>query len=225
MKAARLSQAPALIKSGAQPLYVTRAAAPELLAEAGPEARLAGQGQNLVAVRFEPPTGIPATARPADVSFGDSLRLAGTELREEAVPGQAPGGIGRLVRRWLTNAPDAASPAPRRRLRLSLFWQAKDRLESDWSVSVRPTLAGEFIPAGTGIVQVDAAHPVLGLYPMSRWRPAKWCGTTTSIPLPAGQEYDGLKVIVYRQVNGGFENLGTADIPVRAILESQAIDE
>jgi len=212
--AARLSEAPALIKRRAQPLYFTREVAPLVLGEAGPDAELSGQGQNLIALHFVPSSDIPASAQKLSVPFGNSLRLVGYEVHERPVAAGQSNGLGDKVKKLFTHAQSDTAAGPLQQFQLSLFWQAKDRMDRDWSVSVRPTQAGEFLPSGTDIVQMDVTHPILGLYPMSRWTPGEVVRDDYVIALPADQKYDGVKVIVYRPAEGGFENLGVTDVSI-----------
>lgn len=191
VRAARLSEADGLLREGREPLYTTRVIAPLLETSSG-LLHLEGNGEELVRLRREAIRDLPAEAREVDLRFGADLRLAGIEARPRGEPANGTG----LPEVWI-----------------SLFWQAEWQLSDDWSVSVRPTMGGQLIPAeGGGIVQKDAAHPVAGLYPTSRWTPGEIVRDDYVIPLAPDQRYDGAQIVVYRADGGGFQNLGTAQI-------------
>ncbi|MCB0232007.1 MAG: hypothetical protein KDH90_23265, partial [Anaerolineae bacterium] len=87
----------------------------------------------------------------------------------------------------------------------------------DWSVSVRP-LAGDtpIDSPGGGIVQVDAANPVHGTYPTSRWSTGEIVADDYWLALPPGVVADGVEVVVYRQgSDGAFDNLAVVRLARR----------
>lgn len=83
-------------------------------------------------------------------------------------------------------------------------------MESDYSISIRPTRGGELILVGGELLQEDHAHPVWGWYPTSRWLPGEV--VRDDYLIPDSPAHDGLMVIVYWRINGGFENLGVASL-------------
>lgn len=177
-----------LLASGQRPVYASGNALPIVWSEVSPDARLSSAGATLIAVRPQPVTSLPPGVEPLDRPVGDGLRLAGYEAR------LAPGTL----------------------LHLRLFWQGGDSVGHDWSVSLRPTQAGQLIalPQG-GIVQADLPHPVHGMYPMTSWLPGEIVADDYFVALPAGQSADGVQVVVYRPVEGGFDNLAVFDLPLR----------
>ncbi|MFQ6000391.1 MAG: protein O-mannosyl-transferase family [Anaerolineae bacterium] len=92
-------------------------------------------------------------------------------------------------------------------LHLALYWQAIEKMESDYSISVRPTRDGEPLFVGEELLQEDHVHPVWGLYPTSRWLPGEV--VRDDYLMPNQPAYDGLMVLVYLHTDEGFENLGT----------------
>lgn len=181
-------EAAALLASAARPLYVTRAAAPLLTAELGADLHLSSAGQTLIRLSRTPADALPADARRLDLPAGDGLTLLGID---------AP-------------SPLAGQPWPVR-----LYWQAQGQPQGDWSISLRPTLAGQPLTQADGeIVQQDAAHPVHGAYPTSRWQTGEVVADDYLLPLPAGAAPDGVQVVLYRRLaDGSFENLAVLQAP------------
>lgn len=95
---------------------------------------------------------------------------------------------------------------------LALYWQATGPIVHDWSVSVRPTRAGAFLFDDRGLIQFDHQHPVHGLYPTGGWVSGEVVRDDYALPLPSGLQADGIVVMVYRPVGGGFENLGQVEL-------------
>ena len=200
VRAARLSESRYLVETNISPLYVTRQVAPLVFQEIG-SAYLSGYGATLLELRPKPMWKLPESAHRLEVTVGDSLRLEGYqfEARESE-----------LV--LLRHRSERNEESPKRLFHLTLFWRAVTDMQADWSISVRPTLGGQHLAADDGIVQMDVGHPVLGLYPMSRWLPGEVVRDDYLISLRPDQEYDGAQVVVYRQVDGTFDNLGVVDI-------------
>jgi len=96
---------------------------------------------------------------------------------------------------------------------ITLYWQAISTVAHDWSVSVRPTRGGEFLSSEGSLIQFDNRHPVHGLYPTSGWAAGEVVRDDVPLVLPPGVQADGISIICYRTVAGGFENLGTVEIP------------
>jgi hypothetical protein len=189
VKAVDSAAARAALTAGQPPLYVTDAAVPLLWQEISADARLASAGAVLIRARRLPGTEIPPEIQPLREVMGDGLALAG--YAAQPVAGDAPD-------HW----------------RVRLVWRAQAAIAHDWSISVRPTWQGELasLPDG-GIVQQDLAHPVHGFYPTTRWTSGEVVVDDYVLALPAGPPPDGWQVVVYRQVNGGFENLAVLSLP------------
>jgi hypothetical protein len=167
-------------KAGEDDLYLTREAAGFVLPELRGEPTLWSAGLRLVAVRQGPSYEAPSMGERVDAALGEDLVLLGYD---------------RLL---------AA-----RGLHLALYWQAQGVLDADYAVSVRPTEAGELLFDGGQLVQEDHAHPVWGLYPMSRWVQGEVVRDDYLVEVPPGLSYDGASVVVYRATDGGFEDLGS----------------
>ena len=177
-------QARQILAGASRPLFVTRDAVLILREEVSAVAPLSSAGEQLIAVLPAPQTELPASATAAAQMLGDGLSLAGYELQP------AGDGDGLLVR---------------------LYWRAQGAIAHDWSVSVRPVAGDSAIdlPSG-GILQVDAANPVHGAYPTSRWSAGEMVADDYLLVLPDGVQADGVEVVVYRQVGeDAYENLGT----------------
>jgi hypothetical protein len=181
--------ASALLESGSRPLYVTRSAIPIVIQEVNPDVHLSSAGGTLVAVSQEPQTSPPPGIATVEREVGAGLALAGYHIQP---------------------LPTAAENA----WRVRLVWRAIGPIANDWSVSVRPTRAGQLIaqPDGAAVL-TDQVHPVHGYYPTSRWAPGEVVVDDYAVALPAGLVPDGLQVVVYRPADGGFENLGVLELP------------
>ena len=90
-------------------------------------------------------------------------------------------------------------------LPVSLYWQAQQKIEHDYSISVRLINA-----QGEQLAQEDAAQPVLGSFPMTHWQVGAVIGDYYELRLPA-QMPDGvytLAIVIYeRQPDGTTRNL------------------
>ncbi|MCB9152862.1 MAG: DUF2723 domain-containing protein [Caldilineae bacterium] len=182
-------QARQILAQASRPLFVTRDAVAVLREEVSATASLSSAGRQLAEVLPMPQRDLPASATALAQSVGDGLSLAGYEFRE------AQGDASFAIR---------------------LYWRAEGAIGHDWSVSVRPLQGGSTIdrPDGDGIVQADAASPVHGAYPTSRWAAGEVVADDYSVPIPDGAEIDGVEVVVYRQLdNGEFENLAVVRLP------------
>jgi len=200
IRVARLSELRNLIQHNRGPIYITREVAPLVIQEIGPRP-LAGYGATLAELRLEPMRELPGTAQRLGTSVGIGLRLEAYQFEERQ--NDSAGSP------WHA---DRSEGSPSRVFHLTLFWRALADMQADWSVSVRPTWQGQYLPANEGIVQMDVSHPVLGLYPMSQWSVGEVVRDDYLIPLRPEQEYDGARVIVYRRTDGTFDNLGAVDI-------------
>ncbi|NJN83484.1 MAG: hypothetical protein HC802_15170 [Caldilineaceae bacterium] len=104
-------------------------------------------------------------------------------------------------------------------LDVTLFWRLEDGWPDGMGISVRPTQQGAFLadPRTPGaIVQQDRSGPVHGLLRLGVGSPGRVVADgyrfTLAEPLPEGA--DGVVVIVYRSVDGGFENLAEIRLPL-----------
>lgn len=169
-----------------RPLLVTDAAVPLLWQEVDPGARLSSAGATLVAASRTPATTLPPGLRAGDWPVGDGLALVGYAVTHSPTD-------------W----------------RVRLAWRADAPIGHDWSVSVRPTRHGELLTGPDGaVVQTDAIHPVHGFYPTRRWSPGEVVVDDYTVPWASLGEPDGLQVVVYRVVDGQFENLGVLNLPL-----------
>jgi len=137
----------------------------------------------LIRVGTAPATNLPASATRLDVPLEDGLSLAGYRVQADGVT------------------------------QLTLWWQARQPLPADVSVSVR--LLDE---QGRLIDQADHAHPVLGCYPTTRWSTGEVVGDYYELSLrgaaPGPHHVD---VVVYQRLpDGGFRNLARLDVEPRA---------
>ena len=193
------AEASEVLRSGERPLWVTVSAVPILQEEVPEAAYLSSAGQDLIAAFVQPPTAFPDNVELVEIDVGEGLVLAGYGAR--------PAG-------------DGASGA------LRLVWRADHPIVHDWSVSVRPTLAGQYLdsPAG-GIVQTDQAHPVHGASPTSRWVAGQIVADDYAFDLPAGSVIDGVEVVVYRRLESGeFENLAVLTLPLDLDTAQRLLD-
>jgi hypothetical protein len=164
------------------PLAVTRAVLPLAPQEIGPEARYGALGQTLIALYREPARTVLSGLQPWTHDFGPALQLLGGRTERNPATGEM------VVR---------------------LAWEAKEKPDQDWSVSVRLTQDGR------EIAQVDQQHPVFGAYPTSRWSPGEVVSDAYPVTLPPGAKADGVTVILYRKATeGGFVNLEAASFPL-----------
>ncbi len=189
VRAVSSDQARALLASGERPVYVTTSAAPLIWQEISPVARLSSAGQTLIRLAQEPATTLPPDVRSLSLPAGEGLSLAGIA---------------------------APQPTPDTPWPVRLYWRALDAIAHDWSVSLRPTLAGQPLQQADGsIVLQDLAHPVHGAYTTSRWLPGEVVADDYRFILPPGVAPDGLQVVVYRNLpDGQFENLALLDVPL-----------
>ncbi|MEA3335297.1 MAG: DUF2723 domain-containing protein [Chloroflexota bacterium] len=183
-----------ILATGDRPLYVTRTAAPLVWQEVSPSAHFSSAGNTLIALSKEPAPALPGDVRPLSLPAGPALSLAGIETQ-------------------LGNPIEDGHQS----LSVRLFWQARAPVAEDWRVSVRPTGSGHPITTPDGSpLQMDLLHPVHGTYPMSRWLPGEVVADDYLIPIPPGQQVDGIQVFVYRPLEDGtFENLTVLEIPLK----------
>lgn len=194
-------QARARLDAG-QPVYVTWHAAPLVMQEVLAAPHWRAVAPELLQVLDQPDEAGPSgLARP----LGDGLALRDAHAEwtrtDEAVPGRSWGAV------------PPAGPA----LDVTLTWQALQTPQHDWSLSLRPTSAGQPVLHDGLPLQLDMQHPVYGQYPTSRWSPGEEVAEVYRLPLPAGVPVDGLTLVVYRVLtDGSFDNLAEIVIPAPA---------
>jgi hypothetical protein len=134
----------------------------------------------LIQVLQKPAHELPVTAVPITQTFEDGVGLAGYEVYAQTL-----GAHGVLP--------------------VSLYWQAQQKIEHDYSISVRLINA-----QGEQVAQEDAEQPVLGSFPMTDWQVGAIIGDYYELRLPA-QMPDGiysLAIVLYeRQPDGTTRNL------------------
>jgi hypothetical protein len=104
---------------------------------------------------------------------------------------------------------------------VTLFWQAKEKPASNYSVFVRLTDQDEVTSPGDIIAQVDSQSPVYGWYPTSQWQAGEVVREDYELIVPPDQvtrlsQLGDLRLAVgmYTQDNAGiFHNLGVASFP------------
>jgi hypothetical protein len=185
------AEARQLLGQGERPLYATVRAAPLVWSEVSPDVHLSSAGLALIELRSAPQSAIPPLTNTVGRDLGDHLRLLGYELH-------------------VSDAQEESLPPS-----LSIWWQAAGEITHDWSASVRPTRAGEFIYQNGQLVQSDHRHPVHGRYPTSRWSEGEVVRDDYALSLPEGVEADGVAVLVYRPLDAGFENLAQVELSWR----------
>jgi hypothetical protein len=179
--------------------YISRqaaGAAPEAIRfeETYPQAA----GEQLIALWPAPRTNLPATALPLDLSFGDTLKLAGWEQVETVYP----------------LPPEVAGRVPRANWQIALYWQTSQPLREDYTVSVRPLVGGQLIHISeTALIQDH--QPVWGVYPTSHWRPGELVRDVYALSLPEGLTPEAVQIVVYKTIDTGFENLAEGTIVTR----------
>lgn len=186
-------------------IYVSRKAL-----AAAPEAIQFGQdylqafGQQLIEVKNQAETQLPATARPIHFNFSHKLDLIGWEQIETDYPLLPEPVAGRLGRaNW----------------QIALYWQAAGPIAEDFTVSVRPLVAGQPITIN-GETVIQDHQPVWGAYPTSRWTPAEVVRDMYALSFPPNLAPDAVQVVIYQVAGTGFENLGEATFRVMVTDET-----
>ena len=169
-------------------MYISRqalAAAPELIEAVHAQAA----GEQLIALSPEPLTQLPPTAQAVQLGFGDTLHLVGWEQvkTDAALP---------------VEVAQRVSPA---NWQIALYWQTPAKIEDDYTISVRPLVAGQLIMQG-GEPLIQDHQPVWGAYPTSRWQFNELVRDVYALNLP--HPPDAVQVVVYQATANGFENLG-----------------
>lgn len=136
-------------------------------------------------------------------SLGDGIVLKGLT----AVPSPGP----------LIPTKDSCKPCLEAEgsLDVTLFWGSESESKpNDWSISLRAYAGGEPVTTvGGAPVRQDSPGPVYGL------RPFSLIGSNQTVldsyRLPAAANADSLFIIIYRQVEGGFDNLAELMVPLK----------
>lgn len=100
-------------------------------------------------------------------------------------------------------------------LAIALYWKALTQLQTDYSVSLRLVDSD-----GKDVAQLDNKHPVLSLYPTTRWIPGEVVGDYYELSLQglAPGVYRA-EVIVYGTTARGWSNLPVQDASGRSVGE------
>ncbi|MFQ5459572.1 MAG: hypothetical protein ACE5EL_02145, partial [Anaerolineae bacterium] len=101
------------------------------------------------------------------------------------------------------------------RVHVVVHWRAKRRPAADYSVAVHLLAADP--PTGSPVVlaQADAAAPVSGWWPTSRWRPGDVVRDDYLVAVPDGSRPRDVRITLYRRLpDGGFENGEWLTVPV-----------
>jgi hypothetical protein len=163
--------------TGEQALYVSRNGAAAAPQLIDPSRHFPqAVGRQLIELQPTARTELPSTAQAAKLNFGDTLNLVG----------------------WET--PTAES------WQVALYWQAARPIESDFTVSVRPLVAGQLISVA-GNPAIQDHQPVWGTYPTSRWQAGEIVRDVYAPELPVGIVPDAVQIVVYQATATGFENL------------------
>ncbi|MCS6842905.1 MAG: DUF2723 domain-containing protein [Caldilineales bacterium] len=180
-----------VLAAGQPPLYVTAAAAPLFRSEVSADAPLSSAGLTLIRAHPRPVVAAPADIQRLDRPIGDGLTLVGYRAQPlGAADGQ----------RW----------------QVRLVWRADAAIGHDWSVSVRPLVSGAPVPRSEGgIVQKDLVHPVHGYYPTSQWQAGEVVVDDYLLEWPADVPPDAWQVVIYRVVDGQFDNLAVLELANR----------
>lgn len=191
-------------KQDAFQVYISRkalAAAPEAI-QFGRN-HLQAFGQQLIEVKHQPDTQLPATAKPIHINFGHKLDLIGWEQikTDDPLPEDVAGQLGRAT--W----------------QIALYWRAAGPIAEDFTISVRPLVAGQLITVnGENLIQDH--QPVWGAYPTSRWTPGEVVRDMYALSLPPNLTPEAVQVVIYQVTGTGFENLGEATFRVMVTEET-----
>jgi hypothetical protein len=117
----------------------------------------------LIRVQPLPVTRVPRISHPLDADFGPA-KLLGYDLD-----------VGRL-----TAIPDLWHAENERFLRVTLYWQSVEKMQTDAAVSIKVLRSDQRV-----FGQVDH-RPVLGAYPTTDWRPGEIITDTYAVPLFLG---------------------------------------
>ncbi len=169
---------------------------PVYLTQVSPQAvgkRLTMSGP-LTRIQDAPASAVPQDALGVNVNLENGLRLTAVAYFDE--------------RGHRSHSPPESGDV----VALQLYWQAVQKPTADYSVSVRLLTQD-----GSVAAQQDNQHPVLGMYPTSRWTNGEMVGDYYELPrrtLRRGAYR--LQVVMYQRLPEGFRNvrvLGTDGTP------------
>jgi hypothetical protein len=101
------------------------------------------------------------------------------------------------------------------RLLLTVYWEAVQPVENDYSVAVH--LVAHNPPQGEEdlLAQSDAVHPVMGWYPTSRWKAGEVVRDDYLLHVPSGSFPVAVRVGMYRvDESGAFVNTEWLSLPI-----------
>lgn len=183
-----------------EPLLVSVSAAPLIAQEVLAQPRWQAVSPTLLQA-LPAPQLAPPNSSVASTFIGDGLALQQVTARLQA-PARPAGWPA-----WAPVVPDAVA------LQVSLVWLAQAQPQHDWSISLRPLRAGQFLYEGDRLLQLDMRHPVAGFYPTSAWTPGEQIQDIYRLPLPPGPHPDSAQIVIYRSLpDGRFENLYSIEI-------------
>lgn len=147
-------------------------------------------GEQLIALWPAPRTDLPAGVAPLEIDLGEQLRLVGWEQID--INDSLPAGVDPLRQRsnW----------------QLALYWQTREKLSVDYTISVRPLVGGQVISRG-GENIIQDHPPVWGIYPTSRWVAGEIVRDVYAFSLPEGSIPEAAQIVVYWATGTGFKNL------------------
>jgi hypothetical protein len=96
-------------------------------------------------------------------------------------------------------------------LRLTLYWEARTRLDQDWRVKAH-LLDGD----GALVAQADSEHPVRGARPTTSWQPGQIVRDVHDFRLPPGTDLAAARVVVglYQILGDEFPSLVEMEIEI-----------
>ncbi len=194
------------------PVLTTWDAAPTLLAEASraPAASLHALSPDWLAL--VPPT-TPASSGAGDRASPWAAPQPSAMLDQTIAAGVTLAGY--RVAPSPTGLPVEHLPAG---TDITLYWNLDDAAwPADLAISVRPTLDGAFIAQPDGdLVQIDRAQPLEGLAALTDGARPRLLADPYRLrgPFAQGQEPNGVALIVYRTLAGGFEDVARFDLPL-----------
>ena len=88
---------------------------------------------------------------------------------------------------------------------VTLYWTAPTSIGEDYTVSVR-------LQTDTGETLIQDHRPVWNSYPTNQWRAGESIPDAYTFDVPQNAQPKHLQIVVYRAVDGGFENLDVKEI-------------
>ena len=94
-------------------------------------------------------------------------------------------------------------------MRLTLYWEARAKLDQDWRVKAH-LLDGN----GNLLAQADSEHPVRGARPITGWQPGQVVRDAHDFQLPAGADLARVRAVVglYQIVDNEFPSLAEVEL-------------